>query len=133
MLDERINEAVNKGESSRSQLLTRVTPGSAAAATAAPAATGNSKTKASALNRISKGINLVKSPSDTTIYVPALNKATGPLTTVIPLQSNDGNVMDNRLGRPSIDVTNNQQKQLVLEPQFVTDNPFNSADCSNIE
>ena len=54
MLDERIQDAKNRGETSESEILSKMTP--------------------QANKRKNPGIPTVKSPSDTTIYVPALNK-----------------------------------------------------------
>ena len=68
MLDERIQEAQSRGESSGSQLLTRMTPPSAIAADANQA----SGQKSSGKKNKNQGNTMVKSPSDTTIYVPAL-------------------------------------------------------------
>ena len=69
MLDERMEEAHQKGETSSSQLLTHTTPGSA------------TKGKVNVQRGISTNVNettnkLIKSPSDTTIYAPALKKNT---------------------------------------------------------
>ena len=55
MLDERIRTVNEKGESSSSHVLTTNTP------------------KAS-LNKVKDPVQIIKSPSDTTIYAPALNK-----------------------------------------------------------
>ena len=61
MLDERIQQASSAGETSKSQLLTRMTPPQAAD-TARKVATGRNG-------------QAIKSPSNTTIYVSVLNKA----------------------------------------------------------
>ena len=75
MLDERIKEATTKGESSNSQLFSRLTP--------------QESNKNVKKQRLNQGINRVKSPSDTTIYVPALNRSGGPQAIV-----KDVNVID---------------------------------------
>ena len=56
MLDERILEASKRGESSNSQLLTKMTP----------------QNQNSAGKKQKQGMHVVKSPLDTTIYIPAL-------------------------------------------------------------
>ena len=62
MLDERIKQASERGESSSSQLLTTLTPNGATVNKTPEKSSGKTT------------VNLVKSPSDTTIYAPALQR-----------------------------------------------------------
>ena len=62
LLDERIQNTAKNGESSSSQLLTKLTP----------TAVNTTKVKKGGQNK--QGTKVIKSPSDTTIYVPALNR-----------------------------------------------------------
>ena len=64
MLDERIADAQQRGESSGSQILSRLTP---------PTQQGKKNTQMQ--GKLGGGVLVTKSPSDTTIYVPALNRS----------------------------------------------------------
>ena len=66
MLDERIQEAMKKGESSESEILSRMTP-------------PNTQTQ----SKYRGIVTVVKSPSDTTIYAPALNLVPTPVVNLV--------------------------------------------------
>ena len=73
MLDERILDVQSKGETSKSELISRLTP-----QTRHDNVVSTSKQTAS--QRKTQGMALIKSPSDTTIYAPALKKGMGTET-----------------------------------------------------
>ena len=85
MLDERILEAKRNGESSDSQLLSKMTP----------TQINEGKTKNS---KQTQGNPVIKSPSDTTIYVPALNRIR---TTEVVASAVKANVDKNMLSQES--------------------------------
>ena len=84
-MDERVQKekksTVNQGESSRSELISTTQPKSLNESSKS-VQKGSTPTKG-----IVKGVSLIKSPSDTTIYIPALRKLFQPRL-VIPKESN---------------------------------------------
>ena len=105
MLDERIKEVNSKGESSGSQLLSCMSPNdppNTQGKTHVPATAAENKK-----NR--QGINIVKSPSDTTIYVPALKRASNLL--------NRRNIANNR--EQDLEMLNGNEKILDVTPNTV--------------
>ena len=75
MLDERIKNACENGESSNSQLLSKLTP--------------NDESKNKQNGKTSKGNMTIKSPSDTTIYMPALK--------LVEKRNDHGNLVQQRI------------------------------------
>ena len=104
MLDERIkNTARNDGETSRSELLTKMTPKSA----------GKAKQNF-------KGINIVKSPSDTTIYVPALKRiVNGQMGNDIGLNNSSRLLKDQLLGNQTNTIEANNTDMIQKVSNFV--------------
>ena len=106
MLDERIADAQQRGESSGSQILSRLT---------LPTQQGRINTQVQ--GKVGGGVLVTKSPSDMTIYVPALNRS-NRYNELQPEIILDSERMKRRSREVDLGTNNEQSKQAVL-PQKV--------------
>ena len=106
MLDERIQDAARRGEMSSSQLLTSLSPKDTQGHNHGNDQGQRPDTNSRGKNMKNNGINAIKSPSDTPIYVPALQRNINPMDAGVTAVSNLANgvrlIMDNVLNRHDI-------------------------------